>query len=198
MNKETDERLLLDRAARLPREMSPNQDLWPAIESQLGEQRTDQPQAEDETAGPARVAFIHRWRAPAALAASLLLAVFLGYWAGREDTAAPAPAPVAAAPTDAVLQPVSLVEEVGLLEARRAMAAEIETGLVSLPADARMVVIENLQAINTALDQIDAVLAESPATGLDRQLLISMYADQLARLSSVQTLVMNSNQEILL
>lgn len=197
MIERTDEQALLDRAARLPREASPDRDLWPGIESRLGEQLGPQSSVEDESAGLMGVR-IHRARAQLAVAASLLLAVFAGYWLGREDVAAPSVAPVAALSADAVRQPVGLVEEVGLLEARRAMAAQIETGLERLPADARLVVIENLAAINTALDEIDAVLASSPATGLDRQLLISMYADQLARLGSVQTLVMNSNQEILL
>ena len=90
------------------------------------------------------------------------------------------------------------VDGVSLQEGRRNMAAQIEAGLDRLPADARFVVIENLTAINTALDEIDAVLARTPESGLDRQLLISMYTDQLARLNSVQSLVLNSNQEILL
>ena len=128
------------------------------------------------------------------------MALLLGYWIGQEQADAPTPASMLAetAPGNGELRPVSLVEEVGLLEARHAMAAEIEAGLVRLPADARTVVIDNLTAINQALDEIDAVLEQAPATGLDRQLLISMYADQLARLSSMQALVMNSNQEILL
>ena len=193
---------VLEQAGQLPRAVTPDRDLWPGIAGRLGEQLP----AEEATANPAVVTPIHsqrllpeRWQAPA-LAASLLVALLLGYWIGREGTDAPSSAPMVAetAPGTGELRPVSLVEEVGLLEARNAMAAEIEAGLDRLPADARIVVIDNLTAINKALDQIDAVLEQAPATGLDRQLLISMYTDQLARLSSVQALVMNSNQEILL
>lgn len=200
MKNHSDDRALLDQAAGLPRGLAPERDLWPDIEAKLGEQL---PAAEAPTGtagvtplrrrGPA----LQRWQAPA-LAASLLLALVVGYWLGQMET--PSPLPVAEVQTagTAALQPVSLTEEVGLQEARRAMAAEIEAGLNRLPADARQVVIENLTTINTALDEIDAVLARVPASGLDRQLLISMYTDQLARLNSMQTLVLNSNQEILL
>jgi len=183
---------LLDRTGQLPRAIAPDRDLWPRIESALKEPLGEQQTAQDDAEHTGAANYLHRWQAPAALAASLLLAVFFGYWIGQED------APVPSSISVAALQPVSLVEEVGLLEARRTMAAEIESGLYRLPPDARLVVIENLTAIHAALDEIDAVLARAPASGLDRQLLISMYADQISRLNSVQTLVMNSNQEILL
>ena len=194
-NERTDNPALLDQARKLPRKVSPDNDLWPGIEARLGEQLP----ADESSQGASGNVVTLRWQAPA-LAASLLFALALGYWVGREDAEAPASVPLLAAPTQeaAALQPVGLVEEVGLLEARRTMAADIEAGLTRLPPDARAVVIENLTAIHKALDEIDAVLLEAPASGLDRQLLISMYVDQLARLSSVQSLVMNSNQEILL
>ena len=190
---------LSERAGRLPREIRPDRDLWPGIEHRLGDQLAAD---EDE---PGSGGTVLRWQAPA-LAAGLLMALVLGYWVGQEDAFAPdkggsegASLSIAATPApDTGLQPVSLVEEVGLLDARRAMAAEVEAGLERLPEDARQVVLENMAVINKALDEIDTVLAQAPASGLDRQLLISMYADQLARLSSLQMLVMNSNQETLL
>jgi hypothetical protein len=205
-NHETD--ALLEQARRLPHEITPNRDLWAGIESQLGAQLPAQetppgavPLRPRQTARSGSLR--PRWQA-AAMAASLLLALVIGYWVGQSDS--PMPQPVAGAadleinnlgPT-AGMQSVSLTEEVGLQEARRNMAAQIEAGLVRLPADARFVVIENLTAINAALDEIDAVLARTPESGLDRQLLVAMYTDQLARLKSVQSLVLNSNQEILL
>ena len=189
---EITDQTLFERAGGLPREIAPDRDLWPGIESQLDDQlATDGNKA-------IRGSTILRWQAPA-LAAGLLMALVLGYWVGREDAVDTGSQPIAATPaTEPGLQTVSLVEEVGLLDARRAMAAEVEAGLERLPADARQVVLENMAAINKALDEIDTVLAQSPESGLDRQLLVSMYADQLARLSSLQTLVMNSNQETLL
>ncbi len=192
---------LLERAGKLPQAVTPPRDLWAGIESQLGEQLPAEEFGSDTAdvtplrARPAATKAHWQWQAPA-LAASLLLALAVGYWVGQaESPALPVAGNNLTAPAS---QPVSLTEEVGLKEARRAMAAQIEAGLDRLPADARFVVIENLTAINAALDEIDAVLAEAPASGLDRQLLISMYTDQLARLNSMQSLVLNSNQEILL
>lgn len=183
----------LERAGQLPREIAPAKDLWHGIENSLGTQLPA-----DEPASGSGAGNVLRWQAPA-LAAGLLMALVLGYWVGREDASPAVDQPIASdTAIDTPLQPVSLVEEVGLLEARRVMAAQVEAGLERLPEDARLIVLENMATINKALDEIDGVLARSPATGLDRQLLISMYADQLARLNSLQTLVMNSNQEILL
>ena len=190
---DTTDQALFERAGKLPREIAPAQDLWPGIENRLDTQL--QAEASGSAAGGSNLL---RWQAPA-LAAGLLLALVLGYWVGRQDAIPTVDQPIASnTAIDTTLQPVSLIEEVGLLEARRAMAAEVEAGLEGLPEDARLIVLENMATINKALDDIDTVLAQAPATGLDRQLLISMYADQLARLNSLQTLVMNSNQEILL
>lgn len=182
---------LLAAARTLPREVSPDRDLWASIEPQLGDQLPAEP------AGGSVVSINRRWQAPA-LAASLLLALAVGYWVGQAE--APDAQHLASLPGQTDVQPltVSLTEEVGLKEARLTMAAEIEAGLDRLPPDARLVVLENLTTINNALDEIDAVLDQAPASGLDRQLLVSMYADQLNRLSSMQSLVMNSNQEIVL
>jgi hypothetical protein len=173
-----DEQALLEQAARLPKQVSPGRDLWPDIETAI---------AHETAQAPARIG-LSRWSATAALAASLLLALFIGYEVGRDTPEQP---PIGA-------QPVNLVEAAGLLETRRTMAAEIEAGLYRLPPDARSVVVENLAAISDALDEIDAVLAEAPPTGLDRQVLMAMYVDQLALLGSVRHLVLHSNQEILL
>ena len=183
-----EERALLEQASGLAREVPPERDLWPGIESAI---------AEEKPRSPARP----RWYAPAALAASLLLALVIGYGAGRETLEAPTTVQTltpAGNMTTAQVQPVSLVEAAGLLETRRTMAAEIEAGLHRLPPDARSVVVDNLAAISAALDEIDAVLAEAPSSGLDSQLLMAMYVDQLALLGSVRQLVLQSNQEILL
>ncbi len=199
-NMRTDEQRLLDQVGRLPQAIAPGRDLWPDIESQLADPADEpHPAAAAEPAG-SEVAHTGRWQTSVALAASLMLAVFVGYSLGREAVETPPDTSIAGYPVQAgtATQPVSLVEEVGLLEARRTMVADIEAGLERLPPDARTVVTENLRTINQALDEIDAVLAGNPAGGLDRQLLVAMYADQLTRLSSMQTLVMNSNQEILL
>lgn len=184
-----EERTLLEQASALSRDIPPERDLWPEIESAIAGQRSG------DTRG--------RWRTPAALAASLLLALVVGYGVGREAPETAMVAETAAVGRDAgvsqtALQPVSLVEAAGLLAARRAMADEIEAGLEHLPPDARSVVIENLAAIGAALDEIDAVLAATPSSGLDRQVLMAMYVDQLALLGSVRQLVLQSNQEILL
>jgi hypothetical protein len=183
-----DEHALLEQTARLPREIPPERDLWPSIASEIRQ-------------SPSGTGSGWRRHTPLALAASLLLALALGYSLGRVETSDP---PVAASHTPIVStelsgnQPVSLTEAVGLGEARRTMAAEIESGLHRLPPDARSVVLDNLTVINAALDDIDRVLTETPGSGLDRQLLMSMYVDQLALLGGVRNLVLQANQETLL
>ncbi len=175
-----DEQTLLDQASRLRKDIPPERDLWPGIEAAIA----------DATPAGRRDPGRNRWPAAAALAATLVLALLIGYGAGRGTPEGSNGA--------TALQPVSLVEAAGLLETRRTMAAEIEAGLHRLPPDAQAVVIENLATIGTALDEIDAVLAEAPPSGLDRQVLMALYVDQLALLGSVRQLVLHSNQEILL
>lgn len=174
---------LLDQASRLPRDIAPERDLWPGIEAAMA--------GEPDTRASG---WSTRWPAAATLAASLLLALLIGYGTGRGLPDTPGVAEIS--PRE--IQTVNLVETTGLLAARRAMAAEIETGLERLPPDAQSVVIENLATIGAALDEIDAVLAEAPSSGLDRQVLMAMYVDQLALLGSVRQLVIQSNQETLL
>jgi hypothetical protein len=183
-----DENALLDQAARLPREIPPERDLWPSIENEIRR-------------FPSGTGSGWRRYTPVAVAASLLLALALGYSLGRVETSdsqmtADHTPVVSTEPSG--YQPVSLTRAVGLDEARRTMAAEVESGLHRLPPDARSVVLENLSVINAALDNIDRVLAETPASGLERQLLMSMYADQLALLGGVRNLVLQTNQETLL
>ena len=180
---------VLDQAAALPREVAPQRDLWPEIEAAINQEARTPP------VGRLR----WRWEAPLALAASLLVAVALGFWLGQ--TGDPRPAGAGTAQPDG-RQAVSLTESVGLVDARRTMVADIEAGLDRLPPDAREVVLDNLEAICRALDEIDDVLAEAPATGLDRQLLLSMYVDQLTLLNGLHAMVrgagQQANQEILL
>jgi hypothetical protein len=188
-----EEHALLDQAARLPREIPPERDLWPSIENEIRR-------------FPSRTGTGWRRHTPLALAASLLLALALGYSLGRVETSDPQmtadQTPVISTEPSGYqpsgYQSVSLTRAVGLDEARRTMAAEVESGLHGLPPDARSVVLENLSVINAALDNIDRVLAETPESGLERQLLISMYADQLALLGGVRNLVLQTNRETLL
>lgn len=199
------DRDLLDQAAALPARIEPERDLWPEIEARLDSHPPAIPARSNITTAEAdrsahAISMDHRWLAPLALAASLVLAAGVGYWAGV-DGRHPDPTPLQLAtelPPTTAAQPVGLTINAGLHQTRELLAADIETQLQRLPEDARIVVGENLAAINQALDKIDAVLSEAPETNLDQQLLMTMYADQLALLSSMHSVIRTSNQEILL
>ncbi len=204
----TEERDLLEQAAALPRRIEPERDLWPRIEAGLdntdsGTFARSEPAMADADRLPRTPGQKIRWLAPLALAASLALAVGIGYWAGAGNKPA-APGPVLATtelPAPLATRPVSLEVDADLQRTRALLAADIEAALLRLPPDASAVVSENLAAINRALDQIDEVLGQAPATDLDQQLLMAMYADQIARLSGMHSVIYSSrtsNQEILL
>ena len=206
----------------LPRDLPPAEDLWPAIAKGL-EARTAAPTevrgpgaAEQNAArptqalGPSSNAPARRWYAPLTLAASVALAGLLGFWLGAgenpagntdlADAAAPDPAPIAApavAAGDGTV-PASLRVEADLQRARASLAATLDRQIAALPDDTRSLVLENLATINGALNDIDAALAEAPDATLDRQLLVTMYADQLALLTAMSRVIGEPKEEILL
>ena len=91
---------LLDQASRLPRNIAPERDLWPGIEAAIA--------GESDTRASG---WSNRWPAVAALAASLMLALLIGYGTGRGLPDTPGLAEVS--PRE--IQTVNLVETTGLL-----------------------------------------------------------------------------------
>lgn len=191
---------LLQQAAALPKEIEPERDLWPFIEARLNESNPADDPAEKSIIRPPA------WQTSLALAAGLVLAVSVGFWLGSgsrtlPDGQIPAQGAVVHASRPATL-PVGQTMAADLYRTRVALSAEIEAALGTLPEEARVVVRENLASINQALEEIDRVLGQAPDHAQDQQLLMTMYADQLALLGSMQRLIRTANsdmkQEILL
>lgn len=179
---------LLRRAADLPKQIEPERDLWPEIQAQLN----------DEIGGrSAQISDRARhWWTPLALAASLLLAASIGFWAGK-DGMEPESTTTQFAQSGQAQAPQRMVAA-GLQATRQDLAVSIEDALQNLPPDAQAVVTENLAAINQALNEIGRVMNQAPEHAVDQQLLMTMYADQLTLLGNMHRVILNSNREILL
>lgn len=171
---------LLEQASNLPRDIEPPHDLWPAISARLAEQSP---------------ATSRRFSWPMALAAGFLVAAVsaLLTWglmrnpepaaggnviAGRSATEA-APMPVNYGPNSAL----GAVQ----LKAREELLAQFRQRLAELPPETRATVVRNLAIIQRAADEIDAALAQDPASGLLNGLLLSTYQEELQIYSTVVT-----------
>lgn len=171
------------RARSLPRAVDPEQDLWPAIEAELADSAggavDDPPVRRPHLAG---------------LAAGFLLMGGLGFWLGSMSTEPGTGTTTLHTP----MAPVSLARQSDLHAARIALSGLVEERLTNLPVASRQVVIENLAAINQALDEIDAALAGNPSTSTEQHLLMAMYSDQLALLEKMNVQVRNRPKGITL
>jgi hypothetical protein len=154
---------LLAQASNLPREIAPPHDLWPEIAARLSE--------------PSRAA-PRRFTWPMALAAGFLVAAVsaLLTWSLMRD---PTPMPVHYGPNSA-LRAVQL-------KARDELLVQFRQRLDELPPKTRETVVKNLAIIQRAADEIDAALAQDPASGLLNGLLLSTYQKELQIYSKVVT-----------
>ena len=170
-NRETDP--LLARAAELPKDIAPPRDLWPAIAARL----TSTPQrAESRAFG---------W--PAALAAGFLVAsvsALLTWGLMREPDPAVATNPATSGTsTVAAITPVQYGPNSALgakeLATRDELLVQFRQRLDGLSPQTREAVVKNLAIIQRAADEIDAALAQDPASGLLNELLIGAYKQEL-------------------
>ena len=167
----------LDEAlARLPRELEPGRDLWPAIEAQL------------EPRG-ARRRRAWAWAVAAglllAVGSSLLTAVLMQ----REQPRVAQSPPVRSEPayTTAAFGPGYTLDpayDAARSDLLRSLSARIDR----LPPDARRQLEKNLAEIRRASAEINAALALSPGDPLLEELLINTYQDELAVLANVNLL----------
>jgi hypothetical protein len=168
---------LLAKAAGLPQDVAPPRDLWPAIAARIAE----------GGAGPRKPAL--RW--PLALAAGLLVAsvsALLTWVLMRE----PVPvAPTAALPTETEVMPVRYGRNSGLsaaeLRARDGLLADFRATFATLKPETREAILKNLEIMQAAADEIDAALAEDPASGMLKNLLVGTYLRELQLYSTVVT-----------
>ncbi|MEJ2089643.1 MAG: hypothetical protein P8Y69_14465, partial [Gammaproteobacteria bacterium] len=137
-----------------------------------------------------------RWQR-AMIAASALAAGAVVWFAVGEPfrTGPDAPGLVEPAAGSMEAVPVALEPTPTLNETREALIADVYERLAALPPETRSEVVKNLNTINEALDQIDRALEEAPDSGLDRRLLMSMYADQITMLTGLNAVVRHANRE---
>ncbi len=156
----------------LPREVEPERDLWPHIESRL-RRRT-----------PA-------WALQAAaavvlvVASSLVTASLL-----RRDGAPTAQTPATAAA--ALVVPAAFGQPRGLgaryESARHGLERDLEQRMAGMPASARQKLLANLAEMRRAADEINLALARQPGDPLLEELLLNTYQDELGVLASVNQL----------
>jgi hypothetical protein len=176
-NRETDP--LLARAAELPKEIAPARDLWPAIAARLA----SAPQrAESRVFG---------WSA--ALAAGFLVAsvsALLTWGLMREPDPAATGLADSAVSAPAIM-PVNYGSNSALgakeLAARDELLVQFRARLDELSPQTRAAVVKNLAIIQRAADEIDAALAQDPASGLLNELLLGAYKQELQLYSKVVT-----------
>ena len=170
---------LVEAASALPKDVAPPRDLWPAIAARL-----------DAQSAPVRGV---RW--PMALAAGFVVAAVsaLLTWGLMREPAAPPEETRIANPETAqpAVVPVRYGPNTPLGEAQLAARDELlvrfRERLATLPPAQRESVVKNLAVIQRAADEIDAALAQDPASGLLNELLMSTYRKELQLYSQVVT-----------
>ena len=169
---------LMTMAASLPREVSPERDLWPGIEQSIG------------TAGSVDRSRLQTWWAQAA-AVVLLVGGSSGltYFAMQDDSST-------VTPVDDGL-PVLVFENAsasfgsqytlgpGYLDARRHLTDQLDDKLAHLAPQAREEVRQNIETIRRAIADINEALAEEPDNVLLQELLLDTYRDELSLMMKV-------------
>ena len=168
---------LLAKAAELPKDIAPSHDLWPGIRARLDQA----PQRERSFGWP---------MALAAGAAAAALSALLTWGLMREPAPqTPQLAGDAAPPAEFVPVNYGANSAIGAeqLAARDALLVQFRQSLERLSPKTREAVVANLAVIQRAADEIDAALAQDPASGLLNQLLVGAYQQELQLYSKVVT-----------
>jgi hypothetical protein len=179
----------LDEAlASLPRDVSPERDLWPQIRAEIA--RT--PIAAPASSSPVQ----SNWFRLAAAVLLVLATSFTTYYVTRQSMqdriAQTAPEPVPTPVTAA--QPASFsyfgAERLGAgyRDARAALDERFQQRLAALPPADRAKIQNNLADLRRAADEISATLAKNPSDPLLQDLLMSTYQSELQLLANVSEL----------
>ena len=170
----------------LPQSIEPPHDLWPGIETRLGDIRT----AADGATPAQRRAVRMRWLAAAAMVAC----VAIGVWVGRGLLPGPAGSGTVAVNTSrpqAVQPPVNAVphevyvSDPRYQEQRAALVRELQARLAALPQPERDKVTASLQAIEKAKADLEQALGHDPSNALLQELLVNTYQDEMRVLTDV-------------
>lgn len=180
MNDQHDDRFddeLMARAARLRKAVAPSRDLWPAIAAKI------------ETRPQRDVA----WGRMFAQAAAVVLLVgassgvtYLAMRGGEQQlvqVAAEPPALVIGHASASFGSQYTLGPD--FLDARRVLRDNLETELQRLSPESREVVMQNIESIRNAIDDISQALSREPDNVLLQELLISSYRDELSLMQQV-------------
>lgn len=166
----------IEQAARgLRQEISPERDLWPAINEAISTPQRS------------------RWTPMLAQAAAIILLVGgssgITYMMMQDDVQ-----PVTEVTPDLVFQRASFGNHnlgPGFQDARDALAAELDAELARLSPEARAEVGQNLDVIHTAIVDINAALEQDPGNTMLQQKLLQAYREELSMLRRVSTLTRN-------
>ena len=170
-------------AARLPRDIKPQRDLWPDIAARIDSRQP--------------ISAGRRWRVGGALAAAVALVALSSVttlWMSQRGTEAefsqvvPSPdsnrSDIQTADVQAAFGPD---HELGprYRLARNALTTDLDARLQALPPGTRKVVEQNSQQIRGAVTEINQALADDPGNALLQQLLMATYQDELAVLTEM-------------
>lgn len=169
-------------ASRLPREVSPEHDLWPGIEQTI-----------TAPAKPARTS----WNSPWAQAAAVVLLVAgssgITYVVVKDDSQYRGPAVVS---TDRVFETV-LFEPVSgdfgqkytlgnkYMAARYHLEDGLEETMKALPPQERDELVDNLNTIRVAIRDINTELVKEPDNILLQNLLLNAYHEEMSLMTKI-------------
>ncbi|HRP35541.1 MAG TPA: hypothetical protein PLI48_06620 [Gammaproteobacteria bacterium] len=179
---DTQDRRLDERLRRLPPELPPARDLWPAIAARL--ENASQPTPAPPRRRPA-------WPLLALAASVTVAAVLVVNLLHRDAPLPPGAVPDTAQPTAqhvAPTAPFGPAHELGgdYQAARAGLVDDLEQRLANLDPEARAAVLANLETIRRAVAEINAALGDDPASVLLQNQLLATYQDELAVLANLQ------------
>ena len=158
--------------SELPGAAAPVRDLWPEIQSRLAPRRRS-------------------WMLPASLAASVLIAA-LGFVIGMHVRSDP-PAQVASRDAGTLIR--AALMSPGYQIQRESLLRALPDKLAHLPPDAQKRVRDSLQAVQTAMKNIETELGRDSGNALLQELFLSTSQEELRVLTAVDAFD-GSNQEI--
>jgi len=171
-------------AGELPRELSPDRDLWPGIRATI--ERGDD--VRDRAAGtPAS----HAWLRWAGLAASVLIVVLAALagarWLRPEATAPITALPAAAPGAELVLEEFRNAES-QYEQASRTLLEVLEERKGELSPETFAAIEENLRIIDQAIDEVRAALEADPGNAQNGRVLNALYQQKVGFLWNVTRL----------
>jgi len=183
---------LLRKLGELPREAEPPRDLWAGVRAQI--EREERAPSKEAPVSPLPPVPGLSWGWALAAGVGVAAVSVLFTWLAVRTPADTSPQVAVLQPSSQptpveAIRPVAYGEHASLgpeyVELRARMLEQFKGRLAGLPDETRLRIEEDLAAIQKAADDIDAALAEDPASRLLNQLLLSTYQEELRLYSSV-------------